>query len=209
MEQVEYLQNLDREVTLAINGFHSEFWDSVMLLLSGKLTFIWLYALIAVYIFGRSQYRMAGVRLKNNITLSAIIILSCLLVFTLTDLIGHEVIKPFFKRLRPGHDPIIGELVRTPDGKGGKYGFVSNHAANFIGFATISALFIKRYWYTITIFFVALAVGYSRIYLARHFLGDIIGGIVFGMLCGGIIYLLAKYIILNLYRKGKITSYNF
>ena len=41
---LENLQNIDRAVTVAINGLHSEFLDNVMIFLSNK------YALIPVYV---------------------------------------------------------------------------------------------------------------------------------------------------------------
>ena len=46
----------------------------------------------------------------------------------ITDLTVVEVIKPAISRLRPSH--VLSDTINILIGKGGKYGFVSAHAAN-------------------------------------------------------------------------------
>jgi undecaprenyl-diphosphatase len=77
------------------------------------------------------------------------------------------------------------------------YGFVSNHAANFFGLAAITTLFIRKRWYTWLIFFIAILVSYSRIYVGKHFPGDVICGAILGYAIGLGIYFLARKIYLQ------------
>ena len=46
----------------------------------------------------------------------------------LADYTSAQILKPFFQRLRPSHELIDGIRLLVP--RGGKYGFVSSHAAN-------------------------------------------------------------------------------
>jgi undecaprenyl-diphosphatase len=67
---------------------------------------------------------------------------------------------------------------------GGKYGFVSSHAANSFALAMLSSSILNRRWYTIMILAWATSVSYSRIYLGVHYPGDILGGALLGILIG-------------------------
>ncbi|XPV77159.1 MAG: phosphatase PAP2 family protein [Desulfovibrio sp.] len=57
--------------------------------------------------------------------------------------------------------------------------FPSSHSANTMVLATLAMLFWRksRPW----IFVVPIAVGYSRLYLAKHFISDVIGGYCWGL----------------------------
>ena len=63
-------------------------------------------------------------------------------------------------------------------GKGGKYGFVSSHAANIFAAAVVLSYFYpskKRVY-----FFIASMVAFSRVYIGVHYPGDIIFGGILG-----------------------------
>jgi undecaprenyl-diphosphatase len=102
--------------------------------------------------------------------------------------------KPFFKRLRPSRDPALKELVHTVNGyKNGKYGFASRHAANTMGIAFFFwLLFANRYRWIWILFIWATVVSYSRIYLGVHFPGDILVGMLIGILSGYFCFSLNK-----------------
>lgn len=72
--------------------------------------------------------------------------------------------------------------------RGGQYGFVSSHAANLFGLATITSLLIRNRIYTAFIFVWAALVGYSRIYVGKHFPADVVCGAIFGMIVGYLVY---------------------
>ncbi|MBA2404234.1 MAG: phosphatase PAP2 family protein, partial [Bdellovibrionales bacterium] len=68
---------------------------------------------------------------------------------------------------------------------GGRFGFVSSHAANSFAILSFSFLALKfkpRYFHFMWL--LAILVGYSRIYLGVHFPGDIAGGMLVGILWG-------------------------
>ena len=101
-----------------------------------------------------------------------ILIISC----GLADYSSASILKPFFERLRPSHEMLEG--IRILMGKGGKYGFVSSHAANIFAAAVVLSYFYpirKRIFYSI-----ASMVAFSRVYIGVHYPGDIIFGGLLG-----------------------------
>ena len=61
----------------------------------------------------------------------------------ITDLTVVEAIKPAISRLRPSH--VLGDTINILIGKGGKYGFVSAHAANIFCATTILSYFYEQW----------------------------------------------------------------
>lgn len=93
-----------------------------------------------------------------------------------TDVIAAQIIKPWVGRLRPSH--AMTESINLLVGKGGKYSFVSNHAANMF-----SAAAVLTYYYSTWkkfLFTMAVIVALSRIYVGVHYPGDVIIGGLFG-----------------------------
>jgi undecaprenyl-diphosphatase len=94
----------------------------------------------------------------------------------LADYTSAQILKPFFQRLRPSHELI--DEIRLLVSRGGKYGFVSSHAANMYAAATILGYFYSQYK---KIFFtIAALVAYSRVYVGVHYPGDILFGGLLG-----------------------------
>lgn len=112
------------------------------------------------------------------------------LVILLADQIASGFFKPMFQRFRPSHHPDFKDqvdLVFNYKG-GGKYGFISSHAANAFGFATFMALLFRNKWFTWTMMIFAFVNGYSRIYLGAHFISDVVVGTVVGLTTGYLVY---------------------
>lgn len=184
---VECLDSLDRSIFLFLNGMHNDFFDVFMWYVSKTATWLLMLLFLLYIIF------------KNNWRLALMVILGIALTITLADQISSGLIKDFIGRFRPTHNPEIESIVHTVNGyKGGLYGFVSSHAANTLGVAVyISLLFRNRY---ITLFMMlwSLLVAYSRIYLGVHYPGDILGGMIVGVISGFVVYKIYDYAILRL-----------
>lgn len=114
-----------------------------------------------------------------------LILIGIILVFLLTDRITSGLMKPFFERLRPSHDPnIMDHLSYAFNYTGGRYGFPSSHAGNSIAIATFLSLLFRNKFLTITVVLWAIICSYSRIYLGVHFPGDILVGSICGLILG-------------------------
>lgn len=185
MTAVEKILPIEREYFLWLNNTHAPFWDSFMWIYTGKIIWIPL-ALVAIFAFCY----------KRNWKEVAVFALSVTLLIVLCDQVSASVIKPYFERLRPSHHPDFQQFVSILHNyRGGKYGFVSAHATNGFGIALFTSLLFRYKYYTIAIFLWALINSYSRIYLGVHFISDIIGGMLVGLLFGGVVYLLFKKVL--------------
>jgi undecaprenyl-diphosphatase len=175
------LNNFDTNLFLYLNALHTPFFDKIMWLISGKLTWLPLYlAIIAHYIYHERKK-------------SWLPIICTILAVVISDQISSSVIKPLFERLRPSHEPAIEQLVHIVNGyKGGLFGFVSSHAANSFAVAVFTSLAFRIPIYTWAIIAWAVIVSYSRIYLGVHYPADIMGGAIIGIFSALLMYFLYK-----------------
>jgi undecaprenyl-diphosphatase len=169
---IDFLNNLDTQLFLFLNGLHSDFWDPIMWWISGKKEWIPLYLVILGWLVYRFKWKILY------------LVPFIVLLIVLSDQIS-VLIKNTVQRFRPTHDPEIGNLVNILNNyRGGKYGFVSSHAANSFALAIFTSLILKNRWFTVFIFFWAALVSYSRIYLGVHYPGDILFGALLGIALG-------------------------
>ena len=110
--------------------------------------------------------------------------------------------------MRPCWDSIAaGRGLHLLEGRGNLHGFYSAHAANAIGFAVCSTIGFNNarkvniprheaYKYSILAW--ALFVGISRIFVGKHFLGDVLTGFVVGSLFAWGIASMARFAIKKL-----------
>lgn len=172
---MEYLNNIDTQFFLFLNGEHNAFFDFVMYWLSDKLIWIPMYLAIAFIIV--KQYRIKGV----------FILLLVGVVIALCDQTASSLIKNAVMRLRPSHEPALEGLIHlSKAGPGGMYGFVSSHAANTFGLATfLHYVLDKRFkWLKYWLFLWAVLVSYSRVYNGVHYPGDVLVAACIGMFIG-------------------------
>lgn len=174
---IESLNHLDQQLLLYLNSLHNSVWDSLMWQISGKYLWIPLYLGILAFII---------IKYKKQ---SWTIILAITLVILISDQVASSIIKPLVERFRPTHNPSLAGLIHiVNDYTGGKYGFVSSHAANTFGLSLFLSLLFKNRVFTILIFIWAAIVSYSRIYLGVHYPGDIICGALVGVGAGALMY---------------------
>ncbi|MDF9829580.1 phosphatase PAP2 family protein [Parabacteroides sp. PF5-6] len=182
---LEKILDYERELFFMLNGSDSVFLDHFMWLFSGKI--VWLP--LALFILIVLTY-------KVNWRESLLVLLAIVLVVTLCDQFASHLFKPLFMRFRPTHHPAFMDEVQTVFGyRGGKYGFISSHAANAFGFAMfMTLLFRYKPLFTSTVFLWAIVTAYTRIYLGVHFISDIVPGILVGLVFGYLVYLLYAWV---------------
>lgn len=178
MSLVEKILPYERDLFLWLNEHHTSYWDNFMSLYSGKL--VWLpLVLVSLFVFVyKTKWKEA-----------AVLLCCAVLVGLLCDYFSAEVIKPFFSRLRPTHHVDFKDFVTVVDGyRGGRYGFISNHAANGFGIVVFTSLLFRNRYFTLTMLLWATITAYSRIYLGVHFISDVVAGAIWGALMGALSY---------------------
>ena len=174
---LERLLDIEREWFFAINGSHTSLIDHIMM----AFTSLWAwFPLVLVVLFFIIQ------RYKDW----ALMLVCTVLTPVMTLLLTEILIKPIFTRFRPTSHPMFMDDVRILNDyiADGAYGFISGHSASAFAFVVMSAFVIKKKWYSFTIFLWAMIMVYSRVYLAAHFITDVIPGMLVGIIVGWLLY---------------------
>jgi undecaprenyl-diphosphatase len=115
-----------------------------------------------------------------------------MLMVLIADQGSVKLFKETFQRLRPCNNPELDGLFRAlKEGCGGKYGFVSSHAANSFALAFFIGILTNRKLWALMVFW-AFMVSYSRIHIGVHYPADIFFGGLFGAVIGFSIGFAAK-----------------
>ncbi len=181
---IDQLTSIDKEVFLVLNGLHTSWLDPVMYMATDTVYWVPFYLFLLYFIV--KEYKI----------MSLLVLAGVALTILLSDQITTSVMKPFFARLRPSHEPSLEGLVHLVNNyKGGMYGFASSHAANTFGTAAFLYLLLKKSkplmgW----LFLWAALVSYTRIYLGVHYPADIVVGGIVGILCGWISFKLFELV---------------
>ncbi len=167
------INQIDHRLFLFLNSFHSPLLNSLMSFLSGQL--IW--APLLGFLFWYSLKKNG----KNGTLLFSLFLF---LTIIASDVTSSYILKNIFERLRPCRQLDLIPLIYSFGQKcGGKYGFVSSHAANSMAVILFSIKVLPLNKKIISLFLVIpFLVGFSRIYLGVHFPGDILGGFTVGII---------------------------
>jgi len=171
---IDFLIEIDRQLFIYLNGLHTTWLDPIMYYASKKFFWIPFYALLLWFCYKHYGWKT-----------TLVILLFIAVLITMSDQISG-FLKKTTQRLRPVRDEELEGIVHFVKGRtGGRYGFVSGHASNSFALAVFVIHILKhkvKYIIPVMIGWAGLK-SYSRIYLGAHFPGDILGGILLGLVC--------------------------
>ncbi len=181
---LDWIEHMDQVALLWINAKHTEWLDTFMIFVTNKFTWIPFYVLLLFLMW--KQYRSKIYWL-----------IACVFALILFADQGSNLMKDSFKRYRPCHNIDLQSKVHLVNNKcGGKFGFVSAHAANSMALALFVVLMLRKKYAVLVPIMISytLLISYSRIYLAQHYPLDILGGWMLGILVALLVYrLFSRY----------------
>lgn len=180
---IDFLESVDHTLIQTINGCNSESMDQFMWFFSGPFIVIPIVLLISWTMYKSYSLKESGW-----------ILFGIIITIALADLSSVYLFKEVFMRYRPSHHIELSQQLhfyQFDNGdvyKGGKYGFVSSHAANYFALLVLVYGLIQKYWMKILLVLIILIILYSRVYLGVHYVSDVICGAILG-------YLIAKLVL--------------
>ena len=184
------VNRLDQEITLLINSLSNQWTDGFWMMMSDKTIWIPLYIACVYFVFKRLGW-------KKGLVVLASVGIAFALCDQLSNIVKHAVL-----RLRPNYTAsMLRDGLTLLEKRGGFYGFFSAHAANAFAIATCLTIGFRnddthtynafRTWSLVW----AGLVSISRIFVGKHYFGDILVGAVVGLAVGYGTGMLARYII--------------
>lgn len=159
------IQYLDDTFINWVGRLHTPLLNKIMITTSalGSKGIIWFSLCIIFLIY--KPWRMMGA----NIIVGLVI----------AHIAGELIIKHVVCRIRPCHKLEDDELiVKRPR----YYSFPSGHTTS--SFAVLAVVTFYYWPIAVPVLFVAMLMGFSRIYLRVHYPTDVLCGMVLGLLCG-------------------------
>lgn len=201
---LDTIVELDQRLTLFINALGGTTSDSFWRMMSDRMVWAPAYLICTYMLFRRLGWKKA-----------LIVLASIGLSFAICDQFSN-LVKYSVARLRPSHCArmLRDGLVLLED-RGGHYGFFSAHAANSFSLAICMTIgFRNDHAHTYNGFYKgaagwALLVSVSRIFVGKHYLGDVIAGIFIGATVGYFIGMGARYIIQKYVDRVPATGLTF
>lgn len=182
---MDQLLQYDKELFLFLNNLGSPAWDTFWLVVTQKLTFVPLYAILLYMV-----YRRLGLKVM------LLIVVVVALMITFTDQITNLFKYVLVKRPRPCREEDMQGIMRFIAERCGRYGFFSGHSSNSMAAAVFAGLLLKPFYKKLIfiLLFWSAMVAYSRIYVGVHYPLDIICGMAFGAIAGFGFYKIQLYL---------------
>ncbi len=183
-----WLDQIDRSILYFINDtLSNQIFDLFFTTITNE--HLWaipvLIGLLALFVRGGKRGKIAAVLV--------------LIAASATDATVVEIIKPAIGRLRPSH--ALEDTLNLLVPKGGRYGFVSAHAANIFAGTTVLSYFYKQ-WKK-PLLFLAFSVALSRVYVGVHYPGDVLFGGLFGYGMAWVIITLWVFLKMRELKRGR------
>lgn len=184
------IHEFDQRLTLEINSWDSAITDPAWQFFSDIPVWIPMYVLIVAGLFWRLGWKKG-----------LIMTLAAAATFGFCDQFSN-LIKDLVCRVRPLNDAYMLENgLNVLEGASRSFSFFSAHSANAFGLATSTLIGfrlderLKYKGYAAWMYFWAAMVALSRVFVGKHYLGDIIAGAFIGAAAGFIFASIARLII--------------
>lgn len=186
----EHIHKFDQNLTLEINSWDSPVTDPVWQFFSDIPVWIPMYVLIVACLIWRLGWKKG-----------LIMTLAAVATFGFCDQFSN-LIKDLVCRVRPLNDAYMLENgLNVLEGASRSFSFFSAHSANAFGLATSTLIGfrldkrLKYKGYATWMFFWATMVALSRVFVGKHYLGDILAGALIGAAAGFAFASIARIII--------------
>jgi undecaprenyl-diphosphatase len=172
---IDCLEKIDGQFVVLLNSLHTPFLDEFMWLVSARMTWIPLYLFLIWFVYQKVGFKE-----------TALFLFLLIITVSIADFISVHAFKDVFQRYRPSHNLLIEsklhyyEMSSGQYYRGGMFGFISSHAANFSAIATFFTLTVNRLKYSWILWFCVGLVGLSRVYLGVHYFSDVLVGWIVG-----------------------------
>ncbi len=160
---------------LFLNNFHTKWMD----------VFFTIYTFIGDGLISIATVILLALfnKRKEAITLLCAYLLSGLAAQLIKHLFDEPRPRLYFEQSKLVYSHFVKDVVVFGSGS-----FPSGHSASAFAMATVFALLFNNKRISIIAFILAVLVGYSRIYLALHFLQDVVAGAFIGVFFGMLSY---------------------